>query len=76
MVAVILFLILGGFPRIGLLTLGLSLYLAAIELRALRSNYLWWIWWLLLVLMLHFPAYLILRGYSFYAKRQIKRART
>jgi hypothetical protein len=58
-----------------LLALALALYLTVVELRELKTTYLWWIWWLLLVFMLHFPAYLLLRVYSFYTKRQAKRAR-
>jgi hypothetical protein len=60
-----------------LLALAVALYLTVVELRELKPpSYLWWSWWLLLVFMLHFPAYLALRVYSFYVKRQAKRART
>jgi hypothetical protein len=74
---VVFFLILGWIPWPLALALALALYLTVVELRELKpSSYLWWIWWLLLVLMLHFPGYLLLRVYSFYTKRQAKRART
>ena len=41
-----------------------------IELRELRPHFVWWFWWLLLVFMTHFVGYLLLRIYSFFAKRR------
>lgn len=70
---VLIFLLLGT-PLLLLLTLGLALYLTAIELRELELHYAWWIWWLLLVFMTHFVGYLALRAYALYRRRQLKRA--
>lgn len=70
----LIFLLLGFTPLLLLLTLGLALYLTAIELRELGLHYAWWIWWLLLVFMTHFVGYLALRAYALYRRRQLKRA--
>lgn len=70
----ILILLLGFAPPLMLLTLALALYLTVIELRELRPNYLWWIWWLLLVAMTHFIGYLALRGYALYRRYAHSRA--
>jgi hypothetical protein len=70
---VLIILLLGFSPPLILLTLGLALYLTVIELRELRPNYGWWIWWLLLVFMTHFVGYLALRAYV--AVRQYRQAR-
>jgi len=70
---VIIVLLLGFAPWIILLTLVLALYLTVIELRELRPNYGWWIWWLLLVFLTHFVGYLILRGYAYYRHREAAR---
>lgn len=51
------------------MTLALTLYLTAVELRELRPHYLWWFWWLLLVFLTHFVGYLALRGYVAYRRR-------
>ncbi|MSO94581.1 MAG: hypothetical protein EXQ81_02150 [Thermoleophilia bacterium] len=57
-------------------TLALALYLTVMELREFepRPHYLWWSWWLLLVVMLHFPAYIGLRVYGIVRKRQARAA--
>ncbi len=51
------------------LTLAVTLYLTAVELRESRPHYLWWFWWLLLVFLTHFVGYLALRGYVAYRRR-------
>lgn len=61
----LVFLILGFTPPLLLLALAVALYLTVVELRELRPNYGWWIWWLLFVFMTHFVGYLVLRVYSF-----------
>jgi len=72
---VLVLLLLGHTPALLLLTLGLALYLTAIELRTLKPpTYHWWIWWLLLVFLTHFVGYLILRAYSAYHRWHEKRA--
>ena len=70
----LVFLLLGWVPLPLLLALLLALYLTVIELRQLRPNYLWWIWWLLLVFLTHFAGYLILRGYVVYRRWHEARA--
>jgi hypothetical protein len=59
-----------------LLTLALSLYLTAIELREFepRPHWKWWGWWLSLVFLIHFPGYLALRGYVAYRRWHRARA--
>jgi len=71
---VIIILLLNQAPWVIVLTLALALYLTVIELRELRLNYGWWIWWLLLVFLTHFVGYLLLRGYAFYHRRQLARS--
>lgn len=61
-------------PWLVLFTLVLALYLAVVELRELRPNYLWWAWWLLLVFIFHFVGYLALRGYAAYRRWHASRA--
>jgi hypothetical protein len=68
---VIVFLLLGFTPWLLLLTLGLALYLTAIELRELDLHYSRWAFWLLLVFLTHFVGYLVLRGYSVYRGRAL-----
>lgn len=67
-------LLLGFAPLLMLLTLALALYLTVVELRELRPNYLWWIWWLLLVFMTHFVGYLALRVYALVERHREARA--
>jgi hypothetical protein len=67
---VIVFILLGYTPWLLVLTLGIALWLTVIELRELRPHFVWWFWWLLLVFMTHFVGYLLLRIYSFFAKRR------
>ncbi|MGH3103636.1 MAG: hypothetical protein ACRDN6_06020 [Gaiellaceae bacterium] len=70
----LVFLLLGWVPIPVLLALALALYLTAIELRALRENWLWWAWWLSLVFLTHFVGYLILRVYAVYRRWHQARA--
>jgi hypothetical protein len=67
---VLVILLLGFAPLLMIITLALALYLTVVELLEMRPNYLWWIWWLLLVFMTHFVGYLILRVYAFAQRRQ------
>jgi hypothetical protein len=71
---VLVFILLGFVPWPLVLAFAIVVYLTVVELRELRPNYLWWIWWLLLVAMTHFVGYLVLRVYSFYARRKVSRA--
>jgi hypothetical protein len=73
---VLIFILLGWVPWPLLLALAVVMWLTVVELLEWRPHYVWWFWWLLLVFMLHFPAYLALRVCSYNVKRQAKRART
>ncbi len=70
----LVFLLLGFAPPLVFLTLALALYLTVVELRELRPNYGWWIWWLLLVFMTHFVGYLVLRVYAAITNRRAAQA--
>jgi hypothetical protein len=61
-------------PLVLFFTLALTLYLSAVELRELRLHWKWWGWWLSVVLLIHFPGYLALRGYAAYRRRHEARA--
>jgi hypothetical protein len=64
---VLLFLLVGRAPAVLALTLLVLVYLAFIEVRKLPVRRTVKLWWVLLVLLLHFPAYLALR---FWAERK------
>lgn len=70
----LLFWLFGEIPIILLITLVLALWLTVVELLGLRPNYLWWMWWLLLVFLTHFVGYLILRAYVAYRRTKSSRA--
>jgi hypothetical protein len=59
-----------GAPLIIAATLALALWLTVVELLQLRPNYLWWMWWLIVVFILHIFGYLALRGYVAYRRRK------
>ena len=61
-------------PIVLFFTLALTLYLSAVELRALDLHWKWWGWWLSVVLLLHFLGYIALRGYAAYRRRNEARA--
>ena len=66
---VLLFLLLGTYPYVLLLTWALSIYLTWIEVREQQMDRLHKIWWLQLTFLLHFPGYLALRFWVFYRRR-------
>jgi hypothetical protein len=61
---VLLFLLVGRAPAILALTLAVLVYLAFIEVRKLPASRTAKLWWVLLVLLVHFPAYLALRFWA------------
>jgi hypothetical protein len=60
-----------GVPTLMVVTLLIAMYLTVIELRELRPlHWRWWAWWLAAVFLIHFPAYLGLRGYAYWRRRR------
>jgi hypothetical protein len=67
---VVIFLLLGAYPIVLLLTWALSLYLTFIETRERRMDWRHTLWWLQLTFLFHFLGYLVLRGWVFYRRRR------
>jgi hypothetical protein len=63
-----------GAVAILLLTLAVSLWLTAVELRDLKPRRTWWVWWMSLVALTHFVGYVALRIYVAYRRRNSARA--
>jgi hypothetical protein len=68
-VRVLIFLLLGVYPWVLLLTFALSLYLTFVETREQQMDKRHTAWWLQLTFLLHFAGYLALRGWTFYRRR-------
>jgi hypothetical protein len=66
---VVIFLILGVYPWVLLLTFALSLYLTFVETREQQMDRRHTLWWLQLTFLFHFAGYLALRGWIFYRRR-------
>jgi hypothetical protein len=66
---VLIFILLGFYPWVLLLTWAICFYLTFIEARQQHLDGLHTLWWMLLVFFTHFVGYLALRGWVFY-KRQ------
>ena len=66
---VLIFLLLGVYPWVLLLTFAISLYLTFVETREQRMDKRHTAWWLQLTFLLHFAGYLALRGWTFYRRR-------
>lgn len=67
---VLLFLLLGVYPYVLLLTWALSIYLTWIEVRERQMDRLHKFWWLQLTFLFNFPAYLVLRFWVFFKRRR------
>jgi hypothetical protein len=67
---VLIFLLLGAYPWVLLLTFAISLYLTFVETREQHMDKRHTAWWLQLTFLLHFAGYLTLRGWTFYRRRQ------
>ncbi|HEX2427876.1 MAG TPA: hypothetical protein VHI53_08100 [Gaiellaceae bacterium] len=65
----LIFLLLGIYPWVLLLTWVLALYLTFIETREQHLDRMLTLWWMLLVFLTHFLGYLALRGWVFYRRR-------
>jgi membrane protein implicated in regulation of membrane protease activity len=69
-VRVLIFLLLGVYPWVLLLTFAISLYLTFVETREQHMDKRHTAWWLQLTFLLHFAGDLALRGWTFYRRRQ------
>jgi hypothetical protein len=67
---VVIFLVLGVYPMVLLLTFALSLYLTFVETREQQMDRRHTLWWLELTFLFHFAGYLALRGWLFYRRRR------
>jgi hypothetical protein len=65
---VLIFLLLGFYPWVLLLTWALAFYLTFIETRQQHLDGLRTLWWMLLVFFTHFVGYLVLRGWVLYKR--------
>lgn len=65
----LIFLVLGVYPTILLLTWAIAFYLTFIEARQQRLDGLRTLWWMLLVFFTHFLGYLLLRAWGFFKRR-------
>ena len=65
----LIFLLLGSYPWVLLLTWLVALYLTFVETREQRLDFMHTLWWMLLVFLTHFVGYLALRGWVFYRRR-------
>jgi hypothetical protein len=65
---VLIFLLLGIYPWVLLLTWGLAMYLTVVETRQRKMDLLHTFWWLQLVFLTHFFGYLALRGWVFFRR--------
>jgi TctA family transporter len=66
---VLIFLLLGFYPWVLLLTWLVALYLTFVETQEQRLDRMHTLWWMLLVFLTHFLGYLALRGWAFYRRR-------
>jgi hypothetical protein len=67
---VLLFLLLGMYPFVLLLTWAVAMYLTWIEARERQMDWRHKLWWVQLTFLLHFPGYLALRFWVFFRRRR------
>ena len=65
----LIFLLLGFYPWVLLLTWAVAFYLTFIETREQQLDRMRTIWWMLLVFLTHFLGYLALRAWAYYRRR-------
>jgi hypothetical protein len=65
---VLIFLFLGVYPWVLILTWGIAMYLTVVETRQRKMDLLHTLWWLQLVFLTHFIGYLALRGWVFFRR--------
>jgi hypothetical protein len=66
---VLIFLLLGVYPWVLILTWALAMYLTFVETREQRMDFMHTLFWLLFTFLTHFIGYLVLRGWVFYLRR-------
>jgi hypothetical protein len=65
----LIFLVLGFYPWVLILTWLVALYLTFVETREQHLDRRHTLWWMLLVFLTHFLGYLALRGWVFFRRR-------
>jgi hypothetical protein len=65
---VLIFLLLGVYPWVLVLTWALAMYLTIVETRQQKMDLLHTAWWLQLTFLTHFIGYLALRGWVLYRR--------
>jgi hypothetical protein len=65
---VLIFLLLGVFPWVLVITWAIAMYLTVLETRQQKMDLLHTVWWLQLTFLTHFIGYLALRGWVFYRR--------
>jgi hypothetical protein len=68
--AVLLFLLIGVYPMVLLLTWAIAIYLTWIETRERQMDWRHKLWWIQLTFLIHFPGYLALRAWVFFRKHR------
>lgn len=66
----LVFVLLGTFPIVLLLTWAVAMYLTWYELRGQQMGWKVKLWWYQLTFLFHFVGYLALRGWVFYRRRR------
>jgi hypothetical protein len=68
---VLIFLILGIYPIVLLLTWGVAIYLTWIETREQGMDWRHKLWWIQLTFLTHFPGYLALRFWVYFRRHRV-----
>jgi hypothetical protein len=68
---VLIFLLLGVYPMVLLLTWALAIYLTWIETREQEMDWRHKLWWIQLTFLIHFLGYIALRFWVFYRRHRV-----
>jgi hypothetical protein len=68
---VLIFLLLGVYPMVLLLTWGIAIYLTWIETREQEMDWRHKLWWIQLTFLTHFLGYIALRFWVFYRRHRV-----
>ena len=68
---VLIFLLLGVYPKVLLLTWAVAIYLTWIETREQHMDWRHKLWWIQLTFLTHFPGYLALRFWVFFRRHRV-----